>query len=157
MSAPRTLPIARARWTPLAVWGMRLALAGIYLFAAIPKIADPWSFARAIHNFRILPAPSIPAVALALPVLEGLAALAVLCGILYRGGVAWLGLLSAAFAAGIASAMVRGLDIDCGCFGAAAKSSANWDHLLLNFATLAAAIILFLAAPRTPRKRRLPH
>lgn len=137
-------------------WPLRLGLAGVYLFAAVPKILEPWDFARSIWNFRILPLTMIPPIALWLPVLEALAACAILTGILYRGGLVCIIGLSLAFAAGIASAMVRGLDIDCGCFGKAASSSANLEHLLFNAALAAAGIILLLLARQrrqTPRAR----
>lgn len=138
-----------------ASWLLRIALAAIYIIAAVPKIADPWGFALAIRNFRILPLDAIPALALWLPPFELLAAVAVLSGLLYRGGLAAIALLSAGFAAGVASAMIRGLDIDCGCFGSMAKSSANLPHLLMNLATAAAAVILLLSAGSNHAKRRL--
>lgn len=147
MVSPRTL----------GLWLLRLGLAGVYIVAAIPKLLDPWTFARAIHNFRILPLEVIPSVALWLPPLEALAAIAVVTGLLYRGGLVWLTGLSLAFAAGIVSAIARKLDIDCGCFGSLARSSASWPHLLLNLATAAAGILLIAVRARTPQRRRLPR
>jgi len=141
----------------IGIWILRVGLAGVYIFAAIPKVIDPWAFARAIHNFRILPLEAIPPLAVWLPPLEALAALAVLTGVLYRGGLVWLTGLSLAFAGGIISAILRKLDIDCGCFGTLARSSATWPHLLLNLATATAGIILIAARARTPRRRRLPR
>jgi putative oxidoreductase len=137
------------------VWCLRLGLAGLYLFAALPKIVDPWSFARAIMNFRLLPTTVIPSLAVWLPIFEAVAAVAVLTGLLYRGGVLALSGMSAVFAAGIASAMLRGLDIDCGCFGSAAHSRASLGHLALNLASLLAGITLLAARART--RRRLPR
>lgn len=137
----------------LILWSLRIGLAGLYLYAAIPKLVDPWSFARAIHNFRILPAPAIPPLSVWLPAFEALAAAAVATRVLYRGGLLALSAMSAVFAAGIASAIARGLDIDCGCFGAAADSRASLGHLALNVASLAAGIILLAARGR---KRRRP-
>lgn len=136
------------------IWLLRLGLAALYLFAAVPKIIDPWSFSRSIMNFRILPEAAIPPLAVWLPLLEGFAALALLTGWLRRGGLLALSGCSAVFAAAIASAIVRGLDIDCGCFGAAADSRANWGHLALNLAALAAGIIL-LAFPERSRQKPL--
>ena len=141
----------------LFLWLLRIGLAGVYIVAAIPKMIDPWAFAKAIHNFRILPLETIPPLATWLPPLEALAALAVLTGVLYRGGLVWLTGLSLAFAAGIVSAILRKLDIDCGCFGTLARSSASWPHLLLNLVTAAAGILLIAARARIPRRRRLPR
>jgi putative oxidoreductase len=139
----------------IILWSLRIGLAGLYLFAAVPKILDPWSFARAIHNFRILPDAVIPLLSVWLPAFEAVAAVAVATGILYRGGLLALSAMSAAFALGIFSAMVRGLDIDCGCFGSAASSRASLGHLALNVASLAAGIILLAA--RGQKRRRLPR
>ena len=140
----------------VVLWILRLGLAGVYLFAAIPKVLDPWSFARAIWNFRIVPLGPIPAITLWLPILEGLAAFAVLIGVFRRGGLCILNILSATFAAAIISAMARGLDIDCGCFGHATTSKANISHLALNVTLLAAGIILLVAALRRRRNRHAP-
>ena len=140
----------------LLLWILRLGLVGAYLFAAIPKILDPWDFARAIWNFRMLPLFVIPPLALWLPVIEGFAAVALLTGLLHRGGLIILNVLSALFAAGIASAMARGLDIDCGCFGDAATSEANLSHLGLNLVLLAAGIILLIDAQQR-HGRPQPH
>lgn len=136
----------------ILLWSLRLGLAGLYLFAAIPKIVDPWSFARAIHNFRILPAVAIPPLAVWLPLFEAACGVAVVTGILYRGGVFGLSAMSALFAIGISSAMARGLDIDCGCFGSAAGSRASFGHLALNLASLAAGIILLASRGRWKRR-----
>jgi hypothetical protein len=137
--------------------GLRLALSGIYIFAAVPKIFDPWSFTRAIHNFHIVPTSWIPPLAVTLPVLEAVAALAVLTGILYRGGLITVALLSLGFAGGIGSAIARGLDIDCGCFGSLAHSSASLPHLALNVGSAAAGIILLAWSWQPRRRRRLPR
>lgn len=142
------------RLATLFSWVLRLGLSGVYLFAAIPKILEPWDFARSIWNYRILPLPLIPPIALWLPALEAIAACAILTGLLYRGGLVCTIGLSLAFAAGIASAMARGLDIDCGCFGNAASSSANFEHLLLNAALAAAGVILLLLARRRQQTRQ---
>jgi len=144
------------RWRAAILWLLRLGLCALYIFAAAPKLADPWAFARSIHNFKILPDGIVPELALWLPPFEGLAALAVLTGLFYRGGLLAISGMSAAFAAGVASAMARGLDIDCGCFGEAAHSRANLPHLLLNLASLAAGIVLLAASARSARRHPTP-
>jgi len=141
----------------IGIWVLRIALAGIYLFAAIPKILEPWDFSRSIWNYRLLPVEMIGPIALWLPMLEGVGALAVLTGLFYRGGIVSLTGLSLLFAAGISTAMARGLDIDCGCFGKAASSSAALPHLALNVAILIAGVILLRACERSKRTARSPH
>lgn len=131
-----------------AHWILRLALAGIYLYAAWEKIIDPLDFSRAIFNYRLLPMEAIVPLALMLPVWEALAGLGLVFGRLYRGSVAGILLMSIVFAAGVGSAIARGLDLSCGCFGSGAESKADWGHIVLNVSTAAAAVWLLLAAHR---------
>ena len=138
------------------LWLLRLGLAGLYLFAAIPKIIDPWSFARAIMNFRILPRRRNPSPRRLASDLRGRRGAGGSDGApLSRWRACALGNVGGASRLGIASAMLRGLDIDCGCFGSAARSRANLGHLALNLASLAAGITLLAARART--RRRLPR
>jgi uncharacterized membrane protein YphA (DoxX/SURF4 family) len=138
---------------PIVQWILRLILAGVYLAAALPKIADPWSFARSIANFHLLPHAAIPILALGLPMLEAAAALALVTGLLRRGGLLLLTLLSAVFFLAVGSAVVRGLDIDCGCFGSSAHLSAGLGHLAMNAGLVAVGILLMTMRLPSREKR----
>lgn len=109
-------------WWPRLVWAARLALAGVLLAAAVPKLGDPAGFAAKLPNYRVFPDAAVNIIAAVAPMLELLAAAALLSGRLYRGGV-WLATgLMATFTALIASALLRGIDLDCGCFGATVQA-----------------------------------
>lgn len=95
---------------------MRLALAAIFVAAALPKIGAPRDFALALFRYRLLPDGAINAAALTLPWLELIAALALLQPRWRTAGAAWLLALLGAATAGLAAALIRGLEIDCGCF-----------------------------------------
>lgn len=128
------------------LWIGRIALAGVFLWAAAGKIADPQGFARAIWNYRLLPEPLVPLMAVGLPVLEALAALALLTPPLQRGGSLVLLVMLSVFTVALASALARGLDVDCGCFG---EGSSAVSPLLIarNVALAAIAVWSFLRAP----------
>jgi hypothetical protein len=64
------------------------------------------------------------------------------------GALALAGLL-AAFTVAVGSAVLRGLDIDCGCFGTG-SGPASWLTVMRNLALLAAAVAL-LALERPTR------
>jgi uncharacterized membrane protein YphA (DoxX/SURF4 family) len=94
----------------------RIFLAGLFIYAGLPKILAPEAFALVVFRFHLLPDVLINVVALLLPWLEICAGLALLLPAWRRAGAAWLaGLLGAATAA-LALGLARGLDIDCGCF-----------------------------------------
>lgn len=104
----------------LILWGERLgrwALALIFLAAALPKIMDPSGFASDISHYAMLPDVVINPLAVVLPWIEAVAALALLSGFAAEGAVLLTALMLAAFLGGLGQAWIRGLDIDCGCFG----------------------------------------
>jgi len=103
----------------------RLLLAAAFLYAGILKALDPAAFALAIDNFRLLPFPAAAALALYLPWLEIVAGLGVLWPRFRGGALAVLVGLCGGFAGAIASAVLRDLDIGCGCFGGDGGSRAS--------------------------------
>jgi uncharacterized membrane protein YphA (DoxX/SURF4 family) len=86
--------------------------------AAIPKLADPPGFAQSIFAYRILPMAAVLPLALALPWLELLTALALVAGIARRNAAGLILAMMVAFTAGLGLNLARGNPVDCGCFGA---------------------------------------
>lgn len=96
--------------------GASLILATVFVGAALPKLVDPAGFALAIHHYHLAPDGLINLMAIYLPALELCAALGLLLP-RTRRAAAWLtGLMLLIFTAALASAIVRGLDVSCGCF-----------------------------------------
>lgn len=141
-----------ARWRRLGVGAARLVLAGVLLAAAVPKLLDPAGFAARLPNFRVFPDALTHILATTAPMLELLAALALLTGVLYRGGV-WLALgLMSAFTALIASVLARGIDLDCGCFGTSPRlDPVGALDLVRNILLLGLAIALAVDLRHRPR------
>lgn len=136
-----------------AAWPARLVLAGVFLAAAAPKLADPAGFAAAIANYRAFPEALVNLVATVVPALELVGALALLSP-WRRGGALLLGALLLGFTALLALSLARGIDVACGCFGAAtgADQTQAGDpvrplHLLRNLGLLG-LVALALAEPR---------
>jgi len=134
-----------------AAWPARLVLAGVFLAAAAPKLADPAGFAAAIANYRAFPEALVNLVATIVPALELVGALALLTP-WRRGGALLLGALLLGFTALLALSLARGIDVACGCFGAAADQAGASDpvrprHLLRNLGLLA-LVALTLGEPR---------
>jgi uncharacterized membrane protein YphA (DoxX/SURF4 family) len=94
----------------------RIAVGTVFLLAGLTKIGHPVEFALAIGNYRILPEPLIGLAAVTLPWIEVAIGLLLIIGFLWRGSALVAVGLMAGFIGGIVSAMVRGLDIECGCF-----------------------------------------
>ena len=95
----------------------RWIIAGIFLGAAAPKILDPFTFALDISHYQMVPAWAANPMAITLPWIEAVAGLALLSGFAAEGAILLVNILFLVFLAALGQAWVRGLDIDCGCFG----------------------------------------
>ena len=107
----------------LAATVLRVGLGVTFLYAASTKVGDLVTFAEEIANYQMLPAVLVPVVAAILPGLEIALGLALILGVWTRTAAALTGGLLAVFTVGIAQALVRGIDLRCGCFGTAEPAS----------------------------------
>ncbi|HEY3295451.1 MAG TPA: MauE/DoxX family redox-associated membrane protein [bacterium] len=109
-------------------WVCRLGIAVVYLLAAIPKLLDPLDFAKAIANYRvsfpIIGQDYIYPVAIFLPALEAVVAIALFSNKWKRIASLIAGAMLLMFIVLIGQAVARGLNIDCGCFGSGGVSKA---------------------------------
>lgn len=129
---------------PWAALSARLVLAGIYLFAAIPKLSDPATFARDIDNYHLLPVEWAGIFAVVLPPLELAVAAALVVGFHARGAALVSAGMLLVFAAAMGQAIARDIDIDCGCFGSALAMEVSGWSILRNvvLALLSVPIVL---------------
>ncbi len=95
----------------------RLVVGGVWVVAGVLKLPDPTESVRAVRNYRLLPEWVVPTVGHGLPILEILLGACLLVGVFTRAAAVVSVLLFLAFLVGISSAWIRGLSIDCGCFG----------------------------------------
>lgn len=130
----------------------RLILGVVLLVSGGLKVTSPAVSARAVRAFQILPYDFAGYVGYALPVVEILVGLLLVTGLLTRASAVVGGLLMLAFLVGIISAWIRGLSIDCGCFGGggtigAAETQYGLD--VLRDAGLVACAAWLVVRPRT--------
>ena len=104
---------------PVLVRVCRIAIGVLFGLAGLAKLGDLGSFADQVHNFRIVPVPVEHLVALTLPWIEVVAALALILGIRARAAAVLVTALMAVFTLAVIAALARGLDFECGCFGTA--------------------------------------
>ena len=97
-------------------WCLRIVLAIIFFYAGWVKVLDPILFAIKIRNYDLLADPWVALVAISLPWLEIFCAVCLVSRRWERGALMWIVGMLLVFLFGLISAMVRGLNIDCGCF-----------------------------------------
>jgi uncharacterized membrane protein YphA (DoxX/SURF4 family) len=95
----------------------RLIIGGVDLAAGIAKFPDPAANVRQVRAFDLLPEAVVPAVGHALPTIEIIMGCVLIVGLLTRAFAVIGALFFIAFIIGITAAWVRGLEINCGCFG----------------------------------------
>ncbi|NOZ62319.1 MAG: DoxX family membrane protein [Calditrichaeota bacterium] len=104
-------------------WLLRIIIAGIFIYAGAVKIANPAGFAEQVDNYRILPYFFVVITAVVLPWLELICGMLLLTSRCLSASALILLVLNFIFIVAIASALVRGLDISCGCFAVGAEET----------------------------------
>lgn len=131
------MAVALARWL----------LGSLLIWAGALKIGHPAALASAIAGFRLLPAGIVAPLAVILPYFEVLLGLYLVAGLFTRIA-GWLAAAQfAVYAAAIASAVLRGIPANCGCFGPGDTAVADWPHVAFDLALAALATFIALRAP----------
>jgi uncharacterized membrane protein YphA (DoxX/SURF4 family) len=124
---------------------LRLVLGAVFIYAAYIKIKEPWIvFAMSIDSYQLLPQWAVELVARTLPWLELLLGVVLVSGF----GLPWAGLITTlqllVFFSMMLRAYLKGMEIDCGCFGPG--DALTWKTLARDGVLAACSILLtFLA------------
>jgi uncharacterized membrane protein YphA (DoxX/SURF4 family) len=155
----------RGQLAPILLIVGRLALAGIFLFAAYaklkPQAAMPWSgasirtslsmFAMQVDSYQLLPPQLVSPAAHFLPLFELFLGLWLLSGVWLRYSSLVTTLLLGAFFAMMVRTYRMGLEINCGCFGPGERLGPK--TLLRDGSLLALALAVTIGAFLLRRKR----
>jgi uncharacterized membrane protein YphA (DoxX/SURF4 family) len=133
----------------VVVLALRVIIGGIFIVAGVAKVGHPADFAAQIAGFQLLPRVVIAPMAIVLPYLEILLGGYLVIGLFTRTA-AWCAVaLLALFDAAIASAVVRGMTVSCGCFGPSDKTVTTWAEVARDAIFVVLAIVIALRAPGT--------
>jgi len=95
----------------------RVIVAFVFILAGIEKISNPANFSDSIDNYRLLPLFTINFFAIVLPWIELISGILLLFGILVKENSYLISIMLIVFIIAISISLMRGLNIDCGCFG----------------------------------------
>lgn len=130
----------------------RLGVAAVWLVSGTLKVVDPAQTRIAVRAYEALPLGLVGPVATTLPLVELMVGTMLVMGAFTRWAALASVVLLAVFLLGVAQAWVRGLSIDCGCFGgggAVAEGSASYLQELARDAGLLVLAAWLLVRPRT--------
>ena len=148
-STVKTAPTWNRSW--VIVRRVLAVVAGaVFVYAGVLKVRDPLEFANDIGNYHLLPWSIGVRLAFYLPWLEILAGLALIFHRLFSGALAITGALMLGFIGATIWAKAQGINVACGCFGAASSNLSFTSHLVLNGSIL--AVLAFLWFVRAPVK-----
>ena len=130
-----------------AAVAFRFALAALFAVAGASKLRRRREFEQMVRNYDVVPAAWARVIAVALPPIEVTVAVLLAVGLALRVVSFVVAAMLAAFIVAVAINLVRGRDIDCGCFGTVAQRRITWVTVLRNAALLAMAALLSYRAP----------
>jgi uncharacterized membrane protein YphA (DoxX/SURF4 family) len=124
----------------------RVALGALFVVAGIAKLREGGAFVEEIANYRLVSTQLAPWLAATLPGVEVACGMALVLGRWTRAAASIAAALLAVFTAATAQAVARGINLDCGCFGAASSGNVTMLTVLRDAALLAVAGMLALKA-----------
>lgn len=128
-------------------WVLRVLLGAVFVYAAWLKLREPWAlFAITIDSYQVLPSWAVELGARGLPWFELLLGVLLIVGVWRRLSTTTTSLLLCVFFALMIRAMIKGMEIDCGCFGPGERIS--WLTLLRDGTLLTASLLLSVRALR---------
>src|SRR5580704_5334319 len=130
-----------------AVFVMRVVLGGLLVVTGALKVGHAPELAAAIAGFRLLPAGAVGPLALALPFFELLLGGYLVAGLFTRTSAIVAAVQFVIYAGAIASAVIRHIPANCGCFGPHDTAVADWPHVAFD---LALAVLSGFVAYRAP-------
>ena len=126
---------------------VRLLVGGLFIVAGASKVGHFNDLASAIAGFRLLPEAAVGPLAVLLPFFEIGLGLYLIAGLFTRTVAIIAAAQLVVYAAAIASAVIRHIPANCGCFGPQDTATADWPHVLADLALAAVCALLAWRAP----------
>ena len=128
----------------------RIFLGFLFIYASLEKILQPEEFAKQVGYYKALPFGLENLLAILLPWTELIVGICLLAGLLVDGATLLSIIMNLVFILAISQAMLRGIDIPCGCFKVSADSEKLGLHTIIR--DIIFLIMSFVVLNRQERK-----
>jgi len=128
----------------------RLILGGVLLAAGGLKVGHLQKSAMAVRAYEVLPISVANVIGYSLPWIEVGLAIFLILGVFVKQSAMASGALMFIFILGIAQAGIRGLSIDCGCFGGGGQVAAGQTKYLAEIFRDVGLLAIALALTKFP-------
>lgn len=108
---------------PIIILIFRLILGFVMIYASFDKISNPKDFADIVQNYHAIPYSLTNLVAIFLPWLELCVGACLILGIFVDGASLINLVLMGMFIILLSQALIRGIDVECGCFTVSEEGS----------------------------------
>jgi uncharacterized membrane protein YphA (DoxX/SURF4 family) len=126
----------------------RVVLGGLFMYASMDKLANMDDFAKIIHNYKMLPVELVNLLAIFLPWLEFIVGFCLVIGKYERASLLLYSFMLIIFIIALTQALVRGLDISCGCFSVKPSTTSEvWLRIVEDIVMLFFSVNLYLNLP----------
>jgi uncharacterized membrane protein YphA (DoxX/SURF4 family) len=122
----------------------RIYLALVFIISGLDKINDLNGFAQSIENYRLIPVEFVNIFAIIIPWIEVVTGGLLLLGIFIKENSLLIFLLLLVFTLSILSAVLRNLDIDCGCQGTFDGQKVGILKIIENTALMIVSVLSFM-------------
>jgi putative oxidoreductase len=122
---------------------LRIGLGLVFLYAGFIKIREPLAFAGSVAAYQVLPYFLNYLVAATIPWLEALCGILLLTGYRIKAASGIIAAMNMLFIVLLASTIIRGLDIDCGCFRQGGPKTSAWTAIMRDVLFLTAALTIY--------------
>jgi protein-disulfide isomerase/uncharacterized membrane protein YphA (DoxX/SURF4 family) len=121
------------RWQTYRPWLgtlIRLALAAIWIWASVSKLSSPRTFVQTVRAYDATWEWLSKAIGYGLPVIELIVGIMLAVGVTVRLAAAISAVLFLIFLVGLIQASVRGIQLECGCFGGGGLTAGGTSYTL---------------------------
>ncbi len=126
------------------VIAVRFVLGALFMYASFDKMANPEAFANIIGNYHLLPYQLVNPLAIFLPWLEFFTGLFLIIDKWVKGSLLIYSALLVIFIIALSQALIRGLDISCGCFSVNPSSTSEvWLRIVADIVMLFFSVMLY--------------
>lgn len=135
----------------------KFAIGLVFIFAGIEKIAEPAIFSDSIANYKLLPLAAVNIFAIAIPWIEVISGILLIFDKYVKENAFIFNSLMILFTLMVLIAVLRGLDINCGCYGTAAAQKVGLEKILENIGLIIIGLYVFFFADNSKYINNQPN
>lgn len=132
-------------WIPTL---LRIICGLILVYASLDKIGHAATLMHIIEAYQVLPVALVPLASVIIPWLEFFTGLLLCLGVYWRGALLIFCTLMIVYIFALASDLIRGIELNCGCFSIRSTDMISWWTVLRDLGFLGLGLFT-LKSPKT--------